>query len=132
MGVQIEDKNCKDLAAKGHDVPKPGDTHQWEFSAPTAVHAPGVEAAKARHKALQALAQAEEAWKKVAADAAVREEKFQAAKERFDGAKERRKEADERLANPGIKIIKKPAAQDLQQDEEKEEEEEEDSAHVLK
>jgi len=97
------EKECKDLAKQGLDVPPPGDTSAWAYSAPTAWHPKEVMAAKARHDAKQAMQKAKEAWQKVNAPAAAKKALWLASNEKLSGAKQKRKEVDEPSKGPGDK-----------------------------
>jgi len=93
--LNAAEQECKDLAKQGLDVPAPGDTSDWAYSAPTAWHPKEVMAAKARHEAKQAMVKAKEAWEKVNAPAAAKKELWLAAQAKLDTAKQKRKAVDE-------------------------------------
>lgn len=84
-------KHCKDLRAKGEEVP---DVLERDLSAPGAYKPPGIMAAKTREAAKIALAKAKDAWEKVAAVATAKEERFKALKDKMAEVKNKKQAAE--------------------------------------
>lgn len=112
--IDMADKQCKALKAKGNDVPERGDTSDWQYSHPSVVLAPGIMAAKARHFAIEALAKKEKEWGKVAKVAAAKMERYRGVKDKLKKAHDMCKAADDVLSDialpPKRKLKAKAAA----------------------
>merc|ERR1719335_1434182 len=87
------EEKCKALAAKGLDVPAPGDCSAWKYCSPQAYFPPHIEAARARHEAKEAVAKE-------------KEEKYKAAQAKIDEVKAKMKEDDGGVAVEDVKKAK--------------------------